>query len=120
MADYELELPWPPSVNGYWRNFRGRQIISKRGREYRVAAIARLTELGLSNENLSGRLKLSVDLHPPTLRRYDVDNFFKAFMDALSHANFWLDDEQVDILRAAKCAKVKGGKIKIKVELITG
>ncbi|MGV2434608.1 MAG UNVERIFIED_CONTAM: hypothetical protein LVT10_06740 [Anaerolineae bacterium] len=27
-------LPFPPSMNTYWRNFRGRTIISKNGREF--------------------------------------------------------------------------------------
>jgi crossover junction endodeoxyribonuclease RusA len=31
----EITLPWPPSVNTYWRNFDGRMIISAKGREYR-------------------------------------------------------------------------------------
>ncbi len=33
----EITLPWPPSVNTYWRMFKNRMIISKEGREYRVA-----------------------------------------------------------------------------------
>jgi len=37
----DIRLPFPPSVNGYWRAFkRGNictQIISKKGREYRAA-----------------------------------------------------------------------------------
>jgi Holliday junction resolvase RusA-like endonuclease len=31
----EVTLPFPPSVNTYWRTFRGRMIISAKGREYR-------------------------------------------------------------------------------------
>ena len=33
----ELTLPWPPSMNTYWRTFQGRMIISAKGREYRKA-----------------------------------------------------------------------------------
>ena len=50
MSDYEFELPWPPSVNGYWRTFRNRQIISKRGREYRANALKDMQSLGLIEE----------------------------------------------------------------------
>lgn len=35
-----LILPWPPSVNTYWRTFRGRMLISAHGRDYRVRAVA--------------------------------------------------------------------------------
>ncbi len=109
--DYNFELPWPPSINGYWRNFRGRQIISKRGREYRKESLRLLAAMGLSGENLEGRLSVSITLHPPTLRKYDIDNFCKAPFDALSHAGFWVDDEQLDSLSIAKADKIKQGKI---------
>ena len=33
----ELTLPWPPTVNTYWRNFGGRTIVSAKGRSYRKA-----------------------------------------------------------------------------------
>jgi hypothetical protein len=32
----ELTLPWPPSVNHYWRVLRGRMIVSAAGRKYRA------------------------------------------------------------------------------------
>ena len=114
---YEFEMPWPPSVNGYWRTFRNRQIISKRGREYRKLAIERLEELGLSKELLDGELSVSLVLNPPTLRRYDIDNFNKALFDALSLGEFWVDDEQVTSLNIKKGVKMKGGNIQLKVEL---
>jgi hypothetical protein len=28
-----ITLPWPPSVNGYWRKWRGRMVISVEGRK---------------------------------------------------------------------------------------
>ena len=30
-----LRLPCPPSMNTYWRNFRGRTVLSKKGREFK-------------------------------------------------------------------------------------
>ena len=111
MSDYKFELPYPPSINGYWRTFRNRQIISKRGRDYRAEAIESMQSLGLYNEMLSGRLQVSLTLHPPTLRKYDIDNFCKATFDALSHAKFWDDDEQIDSLSIKKAEKIKGGKV---------
>ena len=115
--DYEFDLPYPPSVNGYWRAFRGRQIISKRGREYRVNAMEALGGLGLYGEGVTGRLHVSVVIHPPTLRKYDIDNWCKAPFDALTHAGFWGDDEQVDSLNIKKGEKIKGGLIKLKVSI---
>lgn len=118
MSDYEFELPWPPSVNGYWRAFRGRQIISKRGREYRGEVIQQFHNNKLLGECLSSRLAVSITLHPPTLRKYDIDNWCKAPFDALTHAKFWLDDEQVDMLTVTKAEKIKGGRVIVKVKVM--
>ena len=115
---YEFELPFPPSINGYWRTFRNRRIISKRGREYRAQAIEVMQSLNLKGESVSERLSVRLTLHPPTLRKYDCDNFTKAVFDALTHADFWEDDEQVDRLVIEKAEKVKGGKVIVKVEVI--
>ena len=43
MSAVSLTLPWPPSVNHYYRHVGPRVLISKDGRRYReaVAAIAR-------------------------------------------------------------------------------
>lgn len=114
---YEFEMPWPPSVNGYWRTFRNRQIISKRGREYRASAISRLVDLGLNDEKVSGHLQVTLVLNPPTLRKYDIDNFNKALFDAMSHADFWLDDEQIVSLNIKKGVKTKGGNIQVTVNM---
>ena len=105
---YEFEMPWPPSVGGCWRVFRNRLILSKRGREYRKQAIEQLKELNLYKELLDGQLSVSLVLNPPTLRRYDVDNFTKALFDSLSHGGFWVDDEQVVSLSIKKRRKNEG------------
>ena len=112
---YKFTMPWPPSINGYWRTFKNRQIISKRGRDYRANAIAHLIDIKLYNEKLSEPLRVELVLNPPTLRRYDIDNFNKALFDALSHGNFWIDDEQVIELKITKGAKTKNGNVMVTV-----
>ena len=111
-------MPWPPSVNAWKNPFRNRMILSKRGREYRVDALVALKELGIDKELVSSRLSVSLVLNPPTLRKYDIDNFCKSLFDALTVGEFWLDDEQVDRLIVTKGVKTKGGNIQIKVEVI--
>ncbi|MCP4991340.1 MAG: RusA family crossover junction endodeoxyribonuclease [Colwellia sp.] len=116
MCDYEFELPWPPSVNGGYRGvFRGRILLSKKGREYKEKAHAQIKNIGLENEKVSERLSVSIDLFPPDKRRRDVDNYTKAAFDAITESGFWIDDEQVDVLTIKKCEKVKGGKLVVKV-----
>lgn len=118
MSDYKFMLPWPPSINGYWRAFRNRQIISKRGRDYRALAIKYMQSYQLDNKALSGRLQVRITLEPPTLRKYDIDNFCKAVFDALTHAGFWIDDEQIDRLVIEKAPKRKGGNVTVEVSVM--
>jgi Holliday junction resolvase RusA-like endonuclease len=40
-------------------------------------------------------------------------------MDALTHAEFWVDDEQVYILTVKKMNKVAGGRVDIVVNQLT-
>ncbi len=118
MADYNFVLPFPPSVNSTWRAFKGRTILSKRGREYRNAAIDALIEQGLAGEHVVGRLSVTVRLYPPTTAKRDIDNFTKSLFDALTHGGFWLDDEQVDRLIIERCDKVKGGAVTVSATVI--
>ena len=118
MSDYKFTMPWAPSVNSCWMHTRFGVKLSRRGRKYRADAIALLESIGLSNELVACPVSVSVTLNPPTLRRYDIDNFTKSLFDAMTHAKFWLDDDQVHKLAITKGEKVKGGNVIVKVDLI--
>lgn len=118
MSDYKFTLPYPPSINGYWRSFRGRQIISKRGREYVNLVANEMLDLDLHSEMIGGDISFEMTINPPTLRKYDVDNFTKGVFDALTKCNFWVDDEQVQKLTVRKGVKLKGGSVDIVVYLL--
>lgn len=114
---YEFKMPFPPSVNAWKTPFRNRMILSKRGREYRKQVNTELEMLGLAGENLQGNLSVSLTLNPPTLRRYDIDNFTKSLFDAFTLSNFWGDDEQVVKLIIYKGEKQAGGNVMVKVSV---
>ncbi len=44
---------------------------------------------------LEGDLTVEMHLYPPDNRTRDIDNYSKALFDALTQANFWIDDSQV-------------------------
>jgi crossover junction endodeoxyribonuclease RusA len=115
---YTFTAPFPPSINGYWRTVRNRQIISKRGRDYRASILKYFKILGLEDLLIDKRVKVSMMLNPPTLRSYDVDNFTKAVFDGMTHAGFWVDDSQMQELTVIKGEKIKGGNVIVKVEII--
>jgi len=112
-----LTLPWPPSVNRYWRMFvigkRPRMIISADGRAYRaeVQAIILANRQSIGNK----RIAVQIDAHPPDKRVRDLDNMLKAPMDAMQHAGVYDDDSQVDMLTIRRCLIVKGGEIKVAI-----
>ena len=111
-----LVLPFPPSSNTYYRSIRMGQscrvLISKRGREYKqevVDLIASMTEQ--DTFPMSSRVGMSVMLHAPNRRRYDLDNRAKALCDSLEDAGvFAVGDEQIDALTLRRGEIIKGGR----------
>ena len=118
MSDYKFTLPFPPSLNGLRACVRNRLITSKKGRDYFKKVSDIMDELDLSGELLDGNLSVSIILNPPTLRRYDVDNYSKSILDSLSKVEFWFDDEQVHTLTITKGEKVKGGNVILSINKI--
>jgi len=87
-----ITLPWPPSVNRYWRSFKGRVLISADGRAYREVAVA--IAVGKARFG-SSKVRVRIEAWLPDNRRRDVDNLLKAPLDALCHAGIYDDDSQI-------------------------
>ncbi|EFO5048330.1 RusA family crossover junction endodeoxyribonuclease [Escherichia coli] len=115
----DLVLPYPPTVNTYWRHRGSTYFISEEGKRYRraVALIVRQQRLKLS---LSGRLAIKVIAEPPDKRRRDLDNILKAPLDALTHAGLLIDDEQFDEINIVRGQLVPGSRLSVKIYEITG
>jgi len=68
-----ITLPYPPSVNHYWRHYRGRTVISREGRAFRDEVRALLAPAGDGKEPPNdGRIALAMDAFPPDRRRRDL------------------------------------------------
>lgn len=115
----KITLPYPPSVNTYWRAIgRGRVILSKKGREYRqeVAYEAVRQRGAIRKRPLEGRVKIDIMAWMPDKRRRDLDNILKATLDSLVHAaGLLLDDEQIDDLRIRRAGVEKPGRLEVKL-----
>lgn len=99
MDEHTFTLPWPPSMNRYWRSVSGRVLISAEGRKYRDAvAVAALGGHRFGRSPIA----VQIDAWLPDLRRRDVDNLLKAPLDALTRCGVWNDDEQVQELGIRK------------------
>lgn len=111
-----LTLPWPPSVNRLWRSYRGRNILSKEGRDYYEQAKAVvLTQRGGAHWPLQGPLSLRVECYPPDRRRRDLSNLLKAPEDLLTKCGVWEDDSQLDLITIRRREPCKGGRLEVEV-----
>lgn len=117
----KLKLPFPPSVNTYWRApnkgpLKGRHLISAAGRKYQSDACAAIIEQ-LRRLPKPSREPASVEviLYPPDVRRRDIDNYNKALFDALTHAGVWEDDSQVKRLLVEWGPVQQGGMVEITI-----
>jgi len=117
----KLTLPFPPSVNGYWRSPNkgsscGRTLVSERGRAFQTEAIAQVMEqLRRRPKPISADISVTVVFYPPTKARRDLDNFFKALFDAMTQAGVWLDDSQIKHIDAKWGPVIKGGKVELRI-----
>lgn len=98
-----INLPFPPSVNAYWRTVKGRMLISAAGREYRRAVAAAALEYRVSPGFQTGPVAVHVVATAPDRRRRDLDNLLKAALDSLNGIA-WADDSQIEYLSIAWAA----------------
>ena len=68
MNEYEFVLPWPPTVNTYWRRRGSQYYISDKGQKYRkdVQQIIRQLRLDIFTKS---RLRITIIAEPPDSRR---------------------------------------------------
>ena len=112
-----LTLPWPPSVNTYWRRVGNKTILSAAARAYRAAAVAACIEQNTPRLG-AARVRVSVIAYPPDRRRRDLDNLHKGVLDALAFARVFDDDSQIDELSIIRGAVEKPGRVIVRLEAL--
>jgi crossover junction endodeoxyribonuclease RusA len=115
MTALVLTLPWPPSLNHYWRHLPSRTLISEAGREYRstVGALCRKALQGAPP--LRGSLSVAMDAFPPDRRTRDLDNLLKGLLDALAHGGVYGDDGQIDRLEIVRARIEPPGRVEVRI-----
>jgi len=115
----EFVLPYPPTVNTYWRRHGNTYFISEAGKRYcrDVALVVSQQRLKL---NLSEKLAIRIIVEPPDKRRRDLDNLLKAPLDALTHAGLLIDDEQFDGINIVRGLPICGGRLGVNIFVIRG
>lgn len=107
----ELELPYPPSLNRYYRHVGAKVLISREGRAYRE----RVMSLVRGSETVRKDAVCTIVVHPPDRRRRDLDNVLKALLDALVHGGVLADDSLVKELRVSMGCVAAGGAVEVSV-----
>ena len=110
----ELELPYPPSANHYYRHVGRRTLISREGRRYRDRVQRVMAAMGI--RPIDGPVELRIEVYPPDRRRRDLDNLQKGLWDSLQHGGAYHDDSQVKKVTAEMFGPVAGGRVIVRIE----
>lgn len=103
MKTLRLKIPFPPTVNHLWARTGKRTYLSKEYRSF-LALVAAEIRLAPGAREIGNANAYAVELtvYPPDRRPRDLDNFFKAALDAVTRAGLWQDDSRVCKLVAYK------------------
>lgn len=103
MPPLAFTLPYPPSVNHYWRHVGNRVLVSRQGRDYRRNTEDRALTLPPDMRRwlpMTGPVRVTLVLCAPDRRKRDLDNVIKAVLDGLQYGGVLADDAQVRALHA--------------------
>lgn len=115
---FEATLPWPPTVNTYYRHKVFGKLatvyVSQEGKAYRKAVNLCLMQHGIKTYALEQDLRVEIEVYPPDRRKRDLDNLLKSLLDSLTHAEVWKDDSQISDLRIFRNKQI-AGMVKVRV-----
>lgn len=112
----KLTLPYPPSVNNYWRSIvisgRGRVVLSREARTYkkRVGDLCALAGV----RPLDGPVHLVLHAYRPR-KVGDIDGTLKATLDALQGFAY-LNDSQIVKLEAERFDDKHNPRMEVTIE----
>ena len=113
--DVVLHLPWPPTVNSYYKVTRhGQRYLDKKVRAFRDV-VAESVHEQMPGVTLDESIFMEVYLFPPDRRKRDLDNYMKGLLDALTEAGIWDDDSLIDQLHIYRGVIVNGGSVRVEL-----
>jgi len=111
-----IDLPWPPSVNHYWRHTKNGHYISKEGLTFReIVQYSTLKHRNIIPDD--AKLSVRVEAFPPDKRKRDLDNVLKALLDALQKSGVYKDDGQIDKLSIERKTPLNG-RVLVTIEIM--
>lgn len=110
-----MTTEFPPSLNKFYRTFRGRILISAEGRAYKLRTALKLKALRIIP--LEGPICVSLTLYRPQ-KRGDADNALKCLFDACNGL-LWLDDSQIVEIHLWRKDDKANPRVELSVSLVT-
>jgi crossover junction endodeoxyribonuclease RusA len=110
----KLMLPYPPAVNHLYATYRGRRILSRKGREYRRAVAVACAGV----RPLAGDVAVRMKVYRPR-KAGDLDGTFKSVLDSLSGIAYG-DDKQVVELHATRHDDKDNPRVEVTVTAVAG
>lgn len=89
---FEVTLPFPPTVNTYWRRVGNKTLLSAHARQYHKDCAYFLAG---SVKPIDYPVMAHVEFVLPDRRKRDLDNYAKALFDTLVKNNTLLDDSLI-------------------------
>lgn len=117
----KLSLPWPPTVNHYWRmgivDGKPRIFASAEGIAYRDRVRACCHQQNAGRNAQLGPLNVRIAAFFPDRRKRDIENIQKALLDALGKkgGHVYHDDSQIADLHIWRAGLRKGGCVEITI-----
>lgn len=109
-----VELPYPPSVNHYWKSGRDRSGRPMRYLSTAAKDFKRVVGLMCGRRKaFSGRVGVKVLVWTPDRRMRDLDNLLKGLLDSITGAGVIIDDCQIDEIHMRREGVHKGGKVQV-------
>jgi len=106
-----ITLPVPPSANRYWRNFRGRMVVSAEARAYKEQAAWIAKAAGM--EPVAGDVSVTLRVYRQA-KRGDLDNSIKVSLDSLNGVAY-SDDSQIVRIVAERYDDKRNPRVEIEV-----
>jgi crossover junction endodeoxyribonuclease RusA len=93
---------------------RGHWYISGEGKAFRIAVGRECCLKGV--KAITGNIALSIHAYPPDRRARDLDNLFKAILDACQHCGCYANDSQIKHLTGIMDSPDSTPRVEVQIE----
>ena len=107
-------LPIPISANRYWRNFRGRMVVSAEARAYKEEAAWIAKAAGA--QIIAGDVSITLRVYRAA-KRGDLDNAIKILLDSMQGV-LYTDDSQIVRIVAERFDDKKNPRVEVEAHAI--